>query len=74
MGSSGGGRVSGRALYLELVSLGIDPKAGHVAEVELTCSEIAALMRPVGENQAGLKEVLTGDTSDLVAVRGEGLW
>ena len=48
--------MSGRALYLELVSLGIDPKAGHVAEVELMCSEIAALMRRVGENQAGLKE------------------
>jgi hypothetical protein len=50
MGSSGGGRVSGRALYLELVSLGIDPKTGHVPELELTCSEIGALMRRVGEN------------------------
>jgi hypothetical protein len=64
-------RRSCRALFLELASLGIDPTTGHVLELDVTCSEIAGLMRRIREHRNGLREVLAGEDGDLEAVRKE---
>ena len=65
--------VSGRPLYLELASLGVNPATGDVLDFALTCGEIAALMRHVRENRAGLREVLVrGRARDLEAIKEEG--
>jgi len=39
------------SLYLELVGLGIDVSTGHVPELDLTCSEIAGLIRRIRERE-----------------------
>jgi hypothetical protein len=57
---------------LELVSLGINPTTGDVPDLELTCTEIAALMRRMRENRDELHEVLVGDDPELQAMRAEG--
>ncbi len=65
-------RSAARAFYLELCALGIDLRTGSVPRLELSCAEIAALMRRLRQNREGLREVLAADDAGLEAVRGEG--
>lgn len=65
--------MSVRALYLELTARGVGVRTGSVPDLGLSCSGIAALMRRVRENRAGLREVLADRRNpDLEAVRDEG--
>jgi hypothetical protein len=65
-------RRKARALYLELVALGINTKTGYVPELNLESREIESLMRRVKNNRAGLREVFVGDTLEFEAIREEG--
>ena len=63
--------MSGRALFLELAALGVNPATGDVPDLDLTGGEITALRRRVRENRAGLREVFVGDTPECEAIREE---
>lgn len=70
-----GSPAPARVLFLELAALGVDPKTGYVPELEISCSEIARLMRRVHESRQGLREILTNQAEadgDIEAIRKEG--